>query len=650
MNQSLRLNLFLIFIFIFFLRPVGGDGDFFHHLNTGRFILENHTLPKVDEFTHTANGKPWVGYAWGAGVIFYIIYKGLGPIGINLLISGLAVLTFVLLYKLLRSYSISNHIIYLILATAAPSIAIRWPNRPELFTFPFVIAILLIDRLRLNHPKITLIYPVLILVWANTYGSSVIFGLALLIFLSSWQLLNDKLKLKPQHNFFYLTTLISLPVSLLNGYGFKTVFYIFYIPRIAHNQSEWAGLFKNFQGNIDYVLFFQYWVLIYLLFLGLVIFIVALAGKTIRNHLSESLLALFIFIPFVTFRHVVLGVLFSLPLVAILLNLLEGSKRKAAITVCIIVLISTSAISLWVNPRGFGQEDDPYSPLMINFLKEHKLAGRAFNNQQIGGFLTYHLYPDILVYTDTRDDLYLQTPILTNFYDTLASGKNVLSLLEKYNIDLVIADLADGIAYRELFYSKAWAPVFLQKHYVIFVKQALAEGKKLLSLDAIDPFSASFSKEDQQNRATEQYHHLLSQDPTSFYNKLRLAASLFASKDYNQAILIANDTKLGNTPKASIFKAFLDYLLAQIYFAKLDCHRTKIYFEETRADITHKFIFTPWKTLYSPLDKGYAFYNLICERNKERAKQYLESFLKQSEVSQEEKNATVEQFNALLSQ
>lgn len=641
----MRLNLFLIFIFIFFLHPVGGDGDFFHHLNSGRFVLENHTLPKVDEFTHTANGKPWVGYAWGAGVIFYIIYKGLGPIGINLFVAGLAVLTFALLYKLLRSYGISKHIIYLTLATAAPSIAIRWPNRPELFTFPFVITILLIDRLRLNYPKIALLYPVLILIWANTYGSSVIFGLALLVFLSCWQLLNDKLKLKPQHNFFYLTTLISLPVSLLNGYGFKTVFYLFFIPKIAHNQSEWAGLFKNLQGGVDYVLFFQYWLLIYFLFLGLVIFIVALAAKRIRNYLSENLLALFIFIPFVAFRHIVLGILLSLPLVAILLNSLEGSKRKAAITACIIVLISTSAISLWVNPRGFGQENDPYSSLMINFLKEHELTGRTFNNQQIGGFLTYHLYPDILIFTDTRDDLYLQTPILADFYDTLNSRKNILPLLEKYNIDLVIADLADGIAYQELFYSKAWVPVFLQNHYVIIVKQALAEEKKLPILDAIDPFSTSFSKKSQQDRATEQYRYLLSQDPTSFYNKLRLAVSLFASKDFDQAIMIANNIKLDNTPKTPIFKAFLDYLFAQIYFAKSDCLRTKIYFEQTRADITHQFIFQPWKTLYSPLDKGYAFYNLICERNKERAKQYLESFLKQSEVSQEEKKETVEQFN-----
>lgn len=574
----------------------------------------------------------------------------MGPIGINILIAGLAVLTFSLLYKLLRLYNIPNHIIYLTLATAAPSISIRWPNRPELFTFPFVVTILIISKLRHRYPKLAFLYPPIFFLWANLYGSSIIFGFVLLFFFFGKQLVEDNFKLKASRNYFYLNLLFSVVFSFFNGYEWRTVFYLFFIPKIAHNQSEWAGLFKNLQGNIDYVLFFQYWLLIYLLFLGLVVFIVALAGKNIRNHLSESLLALFIFIPFVTFRHVVLGVLCSLPLVAILLNLLEGSKRKAAITVCIIVLISTSAISLWVNPRGFGQEDDPYSPLMINFLKEHKLDGRAFNNQQIGGFLTYHLYPDILVYTDTRDDLYLQTPILTNFYDTLASGKNVLSLLEKYNIDLVIADLADGIAYRELFYSKEWAPVFLQKHYVIFVSQALAEGKKLLSLDAIDPFSASFSKEDQQNRATEQYHHLLSQDPTSFYNKLRLAASLFASKDNDQAILIANDTKFGNTPKASIFKAFLDYLLAQIYFAKLDCHRTKIYFEKTRADITHKFIFTPWKTLYSPLDKGYAFYNLVCERNKERAKQYLESFLKQSEISQEEKNATVEQFNALLSQ
>ena len=639
---------FFIIIFLFFLFPIGGDGDFFHHLNTGKYVIQNLKLPQVDEFTFTAQGKEWVGYSWGVGVIFYLLYSNYGSLPINFLVSALAVATFILLYFWLRTYTVSRLIVLLSLAVAAPALSIRWPPRPEIFTYPLLISLFLIDRLKDKYPKLVFLYPGIILVWTNIYGSSTIIGLLVILILVIKQLSLDKFTIVTKHKLFYLFSFISIPFSLVNGYGLKSLFYIFYIPQISHIQSEWGGIFKGLSGPTDYLITFQYWMLIYFIYL---IFFCLCSILSFKKLLSQSflvLLGLTIFIPFFVFRQLPIAIILSTPLLGLMLSETSKYKKSILIILSFIVISVSVPLSLWADTRVLGQSEDPYSPKLIEFIKKHQLYGRVFNNQQIGGFLTYHLYPKVLVYSDTRDDLFINTEVIVDFANIFAQQTSVLPLFDKYKIDYIVGDLADGISYQSVFYSEEWAVVFLEGTYFIAMPKKAAVDKSLFISESIDPFTFSGAKKDQESEALKQYNQTLSITTESFNNKLRLALVVFSQAMYNQTIETLLSIKFTENPKKALFLADVNYLLTQSYFANGNCPNTKKYLDKTNSDAIGKFIFTPWRVIPTPVNKGYTFYYLVCEYNPIQAKKYLDLYINQADVDAAEKAMTEKQFEQLI--
>jgi len=127
-------TIILLLLSILFIHPFEGGGDFYHHTNTGKQILEQGTFPYLDIYTHTAHGQPWIAYAWGSGIILYLIYTYFGPIGITFLVWLTGTITILLLYYLLKLSKISKPISLLVILASLAPILTRFPNRPEIFT------------------------------------------------------------------------------------------------------------------------------------------------------------------------------------------------------------------------------------------------------------------------------------------------------------------------------------------------------------------------------------------------------------------------------------------------------------------------------------------------------------------------------------
>jgi len=51
------------------------DDDFFWHLNTGRFIVENGYVPDKDVMGYATQDAEWIPFEWGWDVISYELYK-----------------------------------------------------------------------------------------------------------------------------------------------------------------------------------------------------------------------------------------------------------------------------------------------------------------------------------------------------------------------------------------------------------------------------------------------------------------------------------------------------------------------------------------------------------------------------------------------
>src|SRR5215468_1567871 len=108
------------------LHPVYGD-DLFFLLNDARWLVEHHEIPRVDHFSYTAQGLPWI-YPVGGSLLFY----GLWLVGGYALLSWSAALTTAGATALmLRRGSVISA---LVAALAVPLIAARSNVRADMFT------------------------------------------------------------------------------------------------------------------------------------------------------------------------------------------------------------------------------------------------------------------------------------------------------------------------------------------------------------------------------------------------------------------------------------------------------------------------------------------------------------------------------------
>ncbi|MDD2421230.1 MAG: hypothetical protein PHU78_03670, partial [Heliobacteriaceae bacterium] len=76
--------------------------DIFWHLKAGEWILMNGYVPRVDPFSFTMAGQPWVAHEWLFEALLAGCYQAWGPTGLFWLVFLLAALYIAGLYLLCR--------------------------------------------------------------------------------------------------------------------------------------------------------------------------------------------------------------------------------------------------------------------------------------------------------------------------------------------------------------------------------------------------------------------------------------------------------------------------------------------------------------------------------------------------------------------
>lgn len=483
--RRILLLIFLLGIFFLFLHPIDNDGDFFQHLIIGRSALTNMKLPLTDVFTYTATGHEYIGYAWASGVLFYLIYHALGPVGINIFVSFVAVITFLLLYLVGRTLTKSDMVLFPLLSLSAIAVSSRFPTRPEIMTYPFLLTLLYVNQIRQNRPNLVLLFPFIILLWGWFYGASLLVGLGILLLILMDVFLKPHTA-KSQRKLLITSCLACIPAALLNGYGLKSLTFFILLPHMTQILGDWAGI-AQIVRTPDYLLVAQYRLFLYGLYLAVMASVIVLSRKTLKGHWMWVTLGLSAFVPVVAFRLLPLSVLLTFPLLVVILSSLP--RQRYTIPAIWAVVLVCLFIALKNNPIGTGIDTNTFPESLISYFKERTLSGRAFNSQRVGAFISYNLYPDVLTYSDTRDDLFLSTHALTDLRATLSRHISIEPLLTKYQVDFVIADLTEGRSYEPLFYSARWAPVFSSERYVVFLPKQTILQKHLRVLHLSDPFA-----------------------------------------------------------------------------------------------------------------------------------------------------------------
>lgn len=627
--KSVIYIVFYILVFIYFLHPISPDGDFFHHVNTGKFIVENHGFPYLDTYSFTAVGHPWIAHSWGMGLIFYFVYSVFGDWGISIFVSLIAVVTLILLRILLKLIMITDLTAGLLMFLAAVGLSIRFPSRPEIISYPFMVAILLINQAARKNSRVCIFYPLVILLWANLYGSGVLLGIIMILFIFISNIFSGRI-----NRVLIFWVMLSILCAFLNPNGYKSLFYLFLIPRVITRQGEWAGLLTILKDSpADYLYLYQNMIIAYLSFLAVFVIVLVLNVRSLAKHKFYTLLSLYVFIPFYAFRYSPHVILLSIPLLAFIFSDMGRIRKKVFSG---IILFVGLMMFFLVFPLYFPKKltSFKYFPkYSVEFIKDRGLKGKIFTNQRLGAYISYKLYPENRVFIDTRDDLYLNTDVLDDFSNLLeysASGKeNIVELLDRYQVDVVLGDyLSDGLSMRSLFYDTRWVPVYFTDRYFVAVPVKTAKELNLPVLGAIDPYSINLSKPGMEKEAYRQYKETFGiyNNPA---NNLFLAKIYYSEGDYDQALARAERIETVITPEGNIDEMGKNNLLAQIYLAKMDCPNTYKYLKKLEDQTKNAFIFHPGRVFPSDIDQGMAFYYLLCRKEVSTARKFLDKYLKQ---------------------
>jgi hypothetical protein len=433
------------------------DADFWWHLRTGQWILEQKRIPLVDPYSFTMQGQPWIAHSWLADVGMYVLYQYVGPFVLPLLRSLLHIAAFALLLKLVwdRWPRLGGALILILVAFV--SSARFWLTRPNSLSLAFAIGLLYLWRQYKWHDRDRLwVFPPLMILWANLH-SGYIFGFLLLGALFAGEALaglgwSDPAPLDRKRWLrFGLYILLALPAVLVNPYGFHLLLYPFryYVGGITLHTNfvgEWLSPDFHEPSNILFALL-------------LLALIAAMAWRRKGIGPAETV-ALLLFVG-LSLRSVRAAGM-AIPLLAWSTAGVLGqgisprashgrgawpSPSKNTLWVwhggtLLVLLLLLAGIGYeyasWGATDGFLQEQ-AYPHQAVDAIETLPSNDRLFNSYNWGGYLIWRLYPERLVFIDGRADLY-GDELFSEYLEVWKVDSTWSQILDRYQIGIVLCE------------------------------------------------------------------------------------------------------------------------------------------------------------------------------------------------------------------
>lgn len=502
------LGVFLLLVYFATTFKVGGDDDFFWHLATGRYVVENKVVPDTDVFGYVTQGVEWIPFEWGWDVISYGLYKIGGYSMVQVFRSIVFIFIFSLLFVLFRKFKINSIVIFLVLFSLLVAIMDRLTPRPHILTYVFFIVLIyiLVSFKYLNREiftKTLYFLPPLFLLWGNIHMGVLAGGLVLFVFTVSEIIIYYKPAKYSTPEIRPLTkdvlvrlciiSVISALMLLVNPHGLHTYLYAYNHTKMKMLETinEWKSPFENFFSNgfvtnlyLIYI-FCGILILIYAykkkdLFIALLYIAFCIySGRAVRFTVDfEIVMALFIAITlnyFITKPGLTKGRTYWLNV------LLYNNSVKVIIAFFLLFVIANIPDGKVYNylqyyrAYGYGIDDNYLAIQLMDFMKENNIKGRPFNHFGTGGTLVWY-FPDQKNFIDSRN---LNDDIFNEYYKILYMMPGFEKKLDEYGIDYVIyldPDLIRrpnemrNIIIKYLSRKSSWKLVFWDDKSFLFIK------------------------------------------------------------------------------------------------------------------------------------------------------------------------------------
>jgi len=406
-----------VFAFLFASRPLS-DGDFWWHLKTGEYIVRNFSIPRIDFYSFTVPGKPWVAHEWLSEVIFYLVYSRAGFNTLIFIFTVLTVLAFWIVFRRTRAHPfVKGFAVLLSVWSILPTMGVR----PRTFTLLFAAIYLAVLHRFVRERETRAIWwlvPLMIL-WVNLHAGFllglVLIGVAIAgVVLDAW-FAGEKLASQlPRLKTLALVFVACLVAVNLNPQGpriFLFPFEFFLSPVQQDQIVDWLS--PDFHQKELFPL---------LALIMLTIASLALSPKRVRP--SELLLYLAtLYMTLKSNRHMAILALVAGPMLADYLQhwldttrftrtfgesrSASTGRRKVIFNLILLVPLIACLIklkSVIYSPPTQKQVGVPLNA--VSFLKANGITGNTFTDPNIwGGYLIWET-PSNPVYIDGRIDMY----------------------------------------------------------------------------------------------------------------------------------------------------------------------------------------------------------------------------------------------------
>lgn len=462
-----------------------GDADYWWHIVTARWILDNHALPAHDLYTYTVPTHAWTDHEYLSELLMY----GLGKIGGQLAVSvGLGAVTWAGFWLILRRIQLRPEpaiVVALAIAVGAVAGIPVWGPRPQMITFAFIcLELLLIERYLAGHRRALWAMPAVLLVWANFHGGFVIaflfLGLAVLVELVRWLLDRGDAEARERTLHLLVISVLSGVAGLVNPHGISLYVYSWRTQTSAVQQAfitEWQS------PDFHMLAMRGLEAMIVLVLLGFAVRRGRVGAFAVVASLAALLLAL------QSVRHIAVFVAVATPLLAWtwgpeLAALLErrrtlasgfsstskGAMRAAAMLAAVATVGALGATAVLLRHQAASTVEN-YPSGAADYLDSHPSLGtHMFSDYGWGGYMIYRFYP-----SDTRRvfifgeaDLMGDT-IMNEYSDVVGVKSDWLDILDRHGVDYVVYDPNTALT-SALATQPDWHQVYADNVAVIYVR------------------------------------------------------------------------------------------------------------------------------------------------------------------------------------
>jgi len=511
------------------------NNDLFLHLKTGDLVLTTHAVPRVDDYSALAKGRPYIAHEWLSAVIFRLVQRALGFDGLIGLKVMMAIAVAALLYAAALEFGAPPEAAIPSLAFVMILAASRIMERPHLFTYLLTAAfLLLLARRRRGAGAPLWPFVPLQIVWANLHGGFVL-GPVLLALAALAVLLDGTFGFAaapprsltgradaspPAAHHREAARLggmaaLLVAVSLVNPYGARLLRFPFELTGSSFMGEiyEWVpplltldlktGVFAVSPFASTYMArYYVAWML-----LGLATFALAVVSwRRERHALPGGIFPLLVFLVFLVLslrmnRNVVDFALATAPGVAataaaIAPGLTAGLMRRRTapgdrpaeegrpIAPLPWIAGTLAVLTVWFAVFGYA-----YGPALRRrvglglghnvpvaaaaYLDAIGLRGAVFNTYASGAYLVYRLYPAVRVAMDSRNDVY-GDELYRLYTRALVDSDTLDDLLKRLDAGAIVLEWPNQgmmTAAAVVHRLKGWTPVYFDDLTVIYLRE-----------------------------------------------------------------------------------------------------------------------------------------------------------------------------------